>query len=177
MRHKLIRKYDQVVEYAMRAVRWLELALGPGDDWVEEDRRILFETAQLLFGRWHTFTREKTVDEYVFTVNATPDVVEHALFQYGPYQRNLASSRKYRTHHGGGKQWAVGSFVHDPRDEPWQHHVYIFEADGEDTDVYAHTEASVRHPVEHLTDKQEDADPHVLPYVFDDAGLDYGERF
>lgn len=124
----------------------MERLLGPSDDWVEDDRRILFETAQTLFGRWHTFIREKSTRDYLTTAKASPDMVELALSI--SYQRNLVSSRKYRVY-DGHRQWAVGSYVVD--DSDIQHHVYLFPREDGMTDVYAHTEDSVSDPREHLS--------------------------
>lgn len=158
----------------MVAVRRAERFLGPDDDWVEEDRRIFAEAAQRLFGRWHTFVREKGHSDYVYTAKHKPDTVEWALVR-GGYQRNLLSTRKYRTHHSGGKQWAVGSYVRDPTDSIWQHHVYLFEHDDGSTDIYAHKELSVREGMSHVTDTQQThGDPNGwLKSVLDASNLNY----
>jgi len=168
--------YDKILEPLIAAVRRAERFLGPEDDWVEDDRRILFETAQSVVGdSYRYFTFEKGERDYVTIVQADPDTVERALMP--PYQRNLLSSRKYRTHHSGGKQWACGSFVIDAPNTDWQHHVYLFETADGNTDVYAHRETSVREGKEHITDtNQVPADPHKLFNIFDRAGLEYGRR-
>jgi hypothetical protein len=161
----------------MSLVRRLEGFLGPRDDWVEDDRRILFEAAQYLLGDMHTFTREKGVEDYITTAHADSDVVETALMNSG-YDRNLLSTRKYRTHHSGGKQWGVGSFAYDPADTDWQHHVYLFEAPNGGTDVYGHREPSVRDPDAHL-DKNSGVhgDPNGrVATALDAVGVEYGER-
>ena len=189
---------DPFLEAVIPAVRRAERFLGPEDDWVEDDRRILYEAAQRHLGHLHTFTREKGPADYVTTVHADSDVVEEALVP--PYQRNLVSTRKYRTHHGrgsaprgdsgpnrgsaprdGGKQWACGSFVIPNLDGDHgyteQHHVYLFESPNGQTDVYAHRETAASEGAEHLTEThQEKGDPHVLFDVFDRAGLEYGQR-
>lgn len=170
----LARHLDPFLEPILTAVRRVERFLGPDDDWVEDDRRIVFEAAQRLLGGVHEFTTEKTRDEYVFTVNMTPDAFEQAITP--TYQRNLASSRKYRTDHDGGRQWACGSYVVDPPNQRWQHHVYIFEAPDGRTDVYAHKETSVREGAEHLYEPQVDADPHVLPSILRSLGVEHGRR-
>lgn len=139
------------------AVRWLERFLGPDDDWVEDDRRRLFEWLDKL-PLDHSFTLEKSARDYITTAQASPDAVEVALDAAG-YQRNLVSTRKYRTHHDGGKQWAVGSYVYDPADTDWQHHVFLFKAPDGGTDVYGHRETSVTEPVGHLTDGVTPGDP------------------
>jgi len=191
------RKLDPLLESVIPAVRRAERFLGPEDDWVEDDRRILYEAAQRHLGGLHTFTREKGPADYVTTVKADPDTVEGALMP--PYQRNLVSTRKYRTYHDGGKQYACGSFVidglsgesHDsvetrqasPNDIAGdhgyveQHHVYLFETADGHTDVHAHRETSATEGDEHLTEtNQEQGDPHVLFDVFDRAGLAYHDR-
>lgn len=175
----LATKLDPFLELVIPPVRRAERFLGPEDDWVEDDRRILYEAAQRHLGHLHTFTREKGRGDYVTTVKADPDTVEEALM--GPYQRNLVSTRKYRTYHDGGKQWACGSFVIDgiAGDHGYveQHHVYIFETADGHTDVHAHRETSATEGDEHLTEtNQEQGDPHVLFNVFDRAGLAYEDR-
>jgi len=176
---ELAKQLDPYLETTLTAVRSVEQFLGPEDDWVEDDRRIVFEAAQRLSdatGGWHNFVKEKTTDEYLFTVRADSDTVENVLMENGPYQRNVLSNRKYRTDHDVGKQWACGSVVHDPTDKYWQHHVYIFEAPSGNTDIYTHIETSVRKGSEHLTGVHRDATKHVLPDVFDSVGLEYGRR-
>jgi len=172
-------RLDPYLEPLMAAVRRAEGVLGPEDDWVEDDRRILYEAAQRHLGQYHTFLREKGRGDYVTTVHASPDAVESVLM--GPYQRNLVSTRKYRTHHDGGRQYAVGSFVIDNlRGEHGyveQHHVYLFEAPNGATDVYAHRETSATEGAEHLTEThQEHGAPHELFDIFDRAGFEYGRR-
>jgi len=166
-------RLDPILEPLMGAVRVAERWLGPDDDWVEDDRRVIFQWAQNKFGKYHTFVKEKTDKEFIMYVDAPPDDVEVALMDHGPYQRNLASNRKYRVPEGGGRQWAVGSYVHDPSSTDWQHHVYLFPGKNGGTDVYGHRETTVREGAEHLTEPQADAEPHVLPAVMDDAQLTY----
>jgi len=164
----------------MGAVRRAERFLGPEDDWVEDDRRILFEAAQRHLGHLHAFAYEKGPAEYLTTVECSPDEFETAIMP--PYQRNLASARKYRTYHGGGKQWACGSFAIDglrSDDSKFveQHHVYIFETEDGHTDVHTHRETSVTEGAEHLTESnQHNADPHVLFDILDREGLAYHDR-
>lgn len=188
---------DPLLEPLMAAVRRVERFLGPEDDWVEDDRRILFEAAQNHFGDYHTFIYDKGDQDYVTTVDATPDEVEKMLMP--PYHRNLISSRKRRDT-GGGKQYAVGSLVIDGirEEEEYikQHHVYLFpapdggtdlsgespdsvenEQESTSCDVYAHMEKSVLEGYEHVTDtNQENAAPHVLFDIFDRHGVEYSER-
>jgi hypothetical protein len=94
------------------------------------------------------------------------------------YQRNLLSSRKYREHHGGGKQWAVGSFVYDPENTDWQQHVYLFPSPNGGTDVYSHREPSVRLPREHLDPTTgTHGDPAgIVRTALDDSGIEHGSR-
>lgn len=146
--------HSRTLQSLMSAVRGAERFLGPEDGWVEDDRRILFEAAQCRLGHLHRFTVEKGPADYITTVPEDENTVEKILLN-GPYQRNLLSTRKYRTHHGGGKQWACGSFVYDPVDEPWQHHVYIFESPN-GIDIYGHREDSVRYPAHHLNVAEND---------------------
>jgi hypothetical protein len=170
----LARRFRKPLSRILGAVRCLERFLGPEDDWVEDDRRALFERLDGLLG--HSFTMEKSPRDYITTVHATPDAVETALDNAG-YQRNLVSTRKYRTHHGGGKQWAVGSYVYDPADTETQHHVFLFEAPDGGTDVYGHREATVRDPVEHVTEGVIPGDPtDHLRDALDASTMQYGER-
>jgi hypothetical protein len=170
----LARRFRKPLSRILGAVRRVERFLGPEDDWAEADRRWLFEALDGLAG--HSFTMEKSPRDYITTANATPDAVEVALHRAG-YQRNLASTRKYRTHHEGGKQWAVGSWVLDPADTDWQHHVFLFPTPDGGTDVYGHREATVRDPVDHVTDGVIPGDPHDHARdALDAAGMGYGQR-
>lgn len=175
----LARTLDPFLEAVIPAVRRVERFLGPEDDWVEDDRRILFEATQRHLGHLHAFAYEKGAAEYVTTAKCSPDEFERTIMP--PYQRNLASARKYRTYHGGGKQWACGSFVIDglEGDDGYveQHHVYIFETADGYTDVHTHRETSVTEGAEHLTDShQDDADPRDLFGILDRAGIEYEHR-
>lgn len=158
----------------MACVRRAERFFGPDDDWVEDDRRIVYEAAQRLFGQHHTFIREKGKQDYVYTAKHSPDTVEWAL-DNSSYQRNLLSTRKYRTHHSGGRQWAVGSYVYDDPNSVWQHHVYLFEHDDGYTDIYAHRELSVREGMAHVTNTQQThGDPNNrLKNALDASDLQY----
>jgi hypothetical protein len=170
----LARKFRGPLSRILGVVRWLEKLLGPDDDWVEDDRRKLFEWLDGKFG--HSFTMEKSPRDYITTADASPDAVERALASAG-YQRNLVSTRKYRTHHAGGKQWAVGSYVYDPVDTDWQHHVFLFPAPDGATDIYGHRETSARDPVGHLTDRLTPGDPQSRARnALADANIQYGER-
>jgi len=171
------KRLDPYLELVIPSVRRVERFLGPEDDWVEDDRRILYEAAQRHLGHLHKFTREKGRYDYATTAHADPNAVERALSRHG-YQRNLASSRKYRTHHGGGKQWAVGSYVFDPTDTDWQHHVYLFPSPDGGTDVYGHRETSVREGSEHVTNtNQTHGDPNGrVRGLLSEAGIPFGRR-
>lgn len=156
----VLKHFEKPLAALIRAVRRAERFLGPEDDWVEEDRRILYEAADSVLRPLGRATiREKGNADYVTTALASADEVERVLMSEGPYQRNVLSTRKYRVDHDGGKQWAVGSLVYDPVDEPWQHHVYLFDWVGGGTDIYAHREASVRDPSEHHRSWQTHGDP------------------
>lgn len=171
---RLIRAFEPVIGRLLAGVRQLEGWLDHDDDWVEADRRRLFEWADVLLRPLGRPTiREVGPEDHIYTVAASPDIVERVLAEHG-YQRNLASTRKYRTHHNGGRQWAVGSWVRDPPDTPDQHHVYLFARETVGwADVYAHSEPSVRRPVAHHGGEMIDhgvAGP--LLTVFDEAGVD-----
>lgn len=147
---RLIETFEPLLRPLFAGVRRLETLLGPEDDWVEDDRRVLFEAADsILRPRGRPTIRAVGDADHVGTVPRSPDAVERVLAEEG-YQRNILSSRKYREHHTGGRQWAVGSWVLDPiGDTDDQHHVYLFPSKDGATDVYAHREASVTEPDEH----------------------------
>jgi len=140
----IAKEYRNELSILLGCVRSVEAFLGPEDDWVEEDRRILYEAVDGLLG--HTMVTEGNEDDYVCTTNSTPNDVENAL--HPTFERNLVSTRKYREHHTGGRQWACGSWVMDLGSD--QLHVYLFETKYGNTDVYAHLEPAVTSPVEHL---------------------------
>lgn len=146
----LLSEHRSTVSQIMGRVRYVEEFLGPEDDWVEEDRRLLFEALHPLgdaLGR--PLIQSVPEADYVGHVPTSPDAYERFLVDRF-YQRNLASTRKYRNPWDGGRQWAVGSWVFDPEREPWQHHVYLFPARCGGVDVYAHLEPSIRRPREHV---------------------------
>jgi hypothetical protein len=170
--NRFIRRFDSQIAATLGAVRRAERFLGPDDDWVEDDRRIVYEAADsFLRPLGRPTVREKGTADYVVTADADSDAVEEALDP--PYQRNLLSTRKYR-YVDGHKQWAAGSWVYDPDDTDWQHHVYLFErADGR-TDIYAHREASVRNPSDHHGSWQTHGDPRGrVRRMLADANIDY----
>lgn len=146
---RFISRYEDQIAALLSLVRKLEESIGPEDDWIEDDRRVVYEFFNPLFS---AFGRP-TIDEvepssYVLTVSLSSDEAEEVLDD-GEYERNILSTRKYRTHHAGGKQWAVGSYALDPVDDPWQQHVILFDNPDGTTDVYSHKEASVRRPSAH----------------------------
>lgn len=145
------------------AIRRAEEFLGPDDDWVEDDRRVLFEAVNVAASKLGRPTiKEKGPRDYITTTDTSPDEIEEAL--HPKYQRNLLSTRKYRST-SGGRQWAAGSWVYDPEDTSYQHHVFIFPARSGGTDIYGHREKSVRDPDGHLNDEQTPGDPNGLVAV------------
>jgi hypothetical protein len=148
--------------------------LGPEDDWIEGLKLRLAQKADKFIrplGRPIVF--EAQSEDYFGTVEASTDKVEAALMPR--YQRNFASTKKYRMI-GGKKQWAVGSFVYDPEDTEWQHHVYLFEIeDGTGCQLYGHKETSAEYdPYGHLTDEQYHGDPDgITRGELDKAGVEY----
>lgn len=171
---KLITLFEPILAPILAAVRRIEEFLGPEDDWVEEDRRILYEAAdKFLRPLGRSTVTKKTDADYITTVELSPDKVETILHDNG-YERNLLSTRKYRVHHNGGKQWAVGSWVLDSDDTDWQHHVFIFHSTESGTDVYAHKEPSVRDPdAHHKSDDIEYGNPMNLYEIFEKEGINY----
>lgn len=172
----LIRHFEPQIAALLSRIRRAEKWLGPSDDWIEDDRRVLFQAADPIARKLGRSTvTEVSARDYTYTVEATPDEVERALAP--DYQRNLLSTRKYRTHHDGGRQWAVGSWVFDPPGTEWQHHVILFRVPNGRTDIYAHREASVRDPSEHHHGKQIPGDPNRrIQYNLAAAGIKTYER-
>lgn len=147
-----IDRFHGELSWLLSRVRNWERALGPDDDWVEDDRRLLFESLDwLLRPAGRPTIGEVPVEDHVLTVSASPDRVEELLAE-SDYQRNLLSTRKYRdlAPENGGRQYAVGSWVLDPSDTDWQHHVYLFPTPQGGTEVYSHKEPSVRDPDAHV---------------------------
>lgn len=145
---KFIKTFEPQIAAVLRAVRRIEEYLGPSDDWVEDDRRVIYEIANAigsLIGR--TTVSEVNPDDLTYSTPASPDDVEEAIHPH--FQRNLLSTRKYRVPEEGGRQWAVGSWVLDPDDTDWQLHTIFFPRKGGGTDIYCHREASVTEPSEH----------------------------
>lgn len=161
---------------ALNTVRRLEKRLKQFSPLVEPVRHVAWRAADKPLRRTinRPTIRQKGTADYVTTVDANHRDVRAALLD-GPYQWNVLSTYKYRTV-DGRRQWEVGTFVHDPADTGWQHHVYTFRAPNGQTDVYAHREASVRSPKAHENGDRVTGDPHGLHDLFDRHDLDYTER-
>lgn len=159
-----LNKYEPLLVAIFKVIRSFEETLGPDDDWVEDDRRILFEWLDKHFGDMHKFVYNIGNADYVMTADASPDKVEELLYD-ADYRRNLISARKAREHHDGGRQWAHGSWADDDGDH--QHHVFIFESPDGGTDVYAHYEDSPLDPDAHLNldDGEDDIEGMKRAYV------------
>jgi len=175
MSNQLYRALDPILEQLMAVLRRVERFLGPDDDWVEDDRRILFEAAHKRFGHIHPFIKEKSSREYLLTVEAGSDTVERLLMDSGYYDRNLLSNRKYRETESG-RQWATGSYVYDPSDTSEQHHVYLFDTPNGHTDVYSHTETSVREGAEHITNPQYDSTDGMIVSILNKSEYNYNRH-
>jgi len=150
--------------------------LTPKDDWVEGlKKRAALKIHPFTAPLGRPLVKEKPDAEQFATTSADPDEVEVAL--NGRYQRNLTSTRKYRMR-DGERDWAVGSWVHDPKDIKWQHHVYLFERPDNGTDLYAHKETSAEHdPYGHVTDGHTDGDPDSIARVqLQRAGIEYSDK-
>lgn len=161
-------KIGKAVGHLRRFSSWL----GPSDDWVERQRRRLFVALDPFLrplGRPLIFHCHD--EDYMYTVAKSSDAVERAIAD--KYQRNLASTRKYRyiDTNGDRRQWTDGSWVYDPPHTDWQHHVYYFDSGDighPKTDIYGHKEKSAESdPYGHVTDPQEHGDPdeNVVPLL------------
>jgi hypothetical protein len=159
------------------SLRRFERHLSPKDTWVPKVRGIALRGAEKLLGHAtdYPFTTQKWYREYLTTVEVPLHTLEIALHDHG-YQRNILASKKYRMV-DGEKQWEVASWVDDPPETEWQHHVYVFDS-GESLDIYAHREKSVRRPKEHLNGAkyQEDAVPGGVFDALDAMDITYYER-
>jgi len=147
----LVKRFEPQLAAITKRVRQLEEFFGPGDDWVEDDRRVLFEAADwFLRPLGRSTIKEVPPEGHIVTVDLSPDEVEERIHPL--YKRNLLSTRKYRdlSSGNGGRQWAVGSWVHDPTDKDWQHHIYLFPSPSGGTEIYGHKEPSVRDPSAHV---------------------------
>lgn len=155
--NKIIKRVEEGLSIAIGGLRKVTSYLTPKDDWVEVMRRRYALAGDKLLRRFgRPLVRKVGSRDYAYTVNATGDKTEEIIMR--KYQRNLASTRKFRMV-GGSRDWADGSFVYDPDDTDWQHHVYIFENDNGITDVYAHKEKSAEHdPYGHVTEAAEPGD-------------------
>ena len=112
-------------------------------------------------------------DEYQYTVTASvPDVVRE--LRNAGASLHLLSSLKRRP-----EDFADGDMTGDPLSNAhvvWtvddtgdQVEAYLFANDDGTVDVYAHTEASVDHPIAHLTGEQRDGDRYgTLPDLGDE---------
>lgn len=135
--------------------------LTPKDDWVEGlRRRVAVAGDPFLSPLGRPLIFECHDEDYFTTAEEDSDKVEVALFWR--YQRNAASTRKYRIV-DGDRDWADGSWVIDPRNTDWQHHVYIFDNGDGTTDLYGHRETSAeKDPYGHVTDDQDHGDPDKM---------------
>jgi hypothetical protein len=159
--NKFIRRVEPSLSRLLGGVRTATSYLTPRDDWIEGlKRRLAVRLDPITRPLGRSLIAHKRERERFATVDACPDKVEVALF--GRYQRNLASTRKYRMR-DGERDWAVGSYVHDPDDTEWQHHVYLFDNGDGTTDVYGHKEQSAaKNPYGHVTGRQQAGDPDGL---------------
>jgi len=100
--------------------------------------------------------------EYVTTVKLSPPDLYRQLTDAG-LSPHLLSSIKRRETPTGVTQYSILHFVKQHGDT--QSEVYCFEADSGAVDIYAHNEATVLTPEEHLEDtNQQDGDPRgVIP--------------
>lgn len=169
----LTRYITPIIGLWIAGLRWLTGTFGPDADRMSAVRRrasLLLDPVGRLLGR--PLVRQCNYRDYVCTVLADVDTVEDGLHPY--YQRNFAATHKYRLH-DGNRQFEHSSWVYDPTDTDWQHHVYLFSnADGT-TDLYGHREPSANHrPYEHLIGEQVHGDPHCRARdVLDENDLSY----
>jgi len=162
--NKFIKRVEEPLGKLIGYIRHGTSYLTSKDDWVEGlKKRATIAVHPFVAPLGRPLIKEKPDAEQFATTSADPDEVEQAL--HDRYQRNLTSTRKYRMRNGE-RDWAVGSWVHDPDDTEWQHHVYLFEREDGGTDLYAHKETSAEHdPYGHVTDGHSDGDPDSIARV------------
>jgi hypothetical protein len=174
--NKFIKRVAPALRAAITYIRTATSYLSPKDDWVEGlKRRLAVALDPLTRPLGRRLIHEKGQADYFCSAEASPDSIERGIMPR--YQRNLTSTRKYRRLSDGSRQWADGSFVYDPEDTDWQHHVYIFPSkhtDGQ-TDVYGHKETSAEaDPYGHVTDEQTHGDPaRRVRLLLNEAGIEY----
>jgi hypothetical protein len=172
--NKLIKRVAPTLSTIIGYIRGATAYLTPKDDWVESLKRRLVVPLDKFtrpFGR--PLVYEKGRADYFCTAEADSDKVEVAIAPR--YQRNLTSTRKYRVLEDGARDWAVGSWVLDPADTEWQHHVYLFDNGDGTTDLYGHKETSAeKDPYGHVTDEQVHGDPDgIARGKLEEAGVQY----
>ena len=173
----LVNKFIDRIEPSLKnTISYLRTAtsyLTPKDDWVEGlKQRLCIMTDPFTRPLGRPLIRERGRADYVCTVDTRSDEVERVLASR--YQRNLASTRKFRVIEGN-RDWADGSWVHDSEDTPWQHHVYLFDNDDGTCDVYGHKETSAEHdPYGHVTDGMIHGDPDgITRGTLEEGHLDF----
>lgn len=179
MIQRSINRFSGQLSKVLSAVRRQEQKLGPGAHGLVAPRARLWQVADPIFRAGGRPTvRAKGVADYVTTVDASREQVEQALWP--KYHRNFLSTKKYRWRKSGDtfeRDWAIGSWVYDPKDTDTQHHVYLFESPGGGIDLYAHREPSVRNPGKHTSGRQTHGDPDGYARArIDDASLEYAAR-
>jgi len=157
-------------------IRYATSYLTPKDDWVEGlKKRAALKVHPFVAPLGRPLIKEKPDAEQFATTDVDSDAVEVAL--HGRYQRNLTSTRKYRMQ-DGKRDWAVGSWVYDPEDTKWQHHVYLFERPDGGADLYAHKEKSAeKEPYGHVTHGHYRGDPDSTARTeLERAGIEYTDE-
>jgi len=159
--NKFIKRAESHLSTTIGYIRSGTSYLTPKDDWVEALKKryaIALNPITAPLGR--PLIKKKPDAERFASTDVDSDTVEVALNH--DYQRNLTSTRKYRVRNGE-REWAVGSWVHDPDDTEWQHHVYLFDREDGGTDLYGHLETSAEHdPYGHVTNAHTDGDPYGI---------------
>jgi hypothetical protein len=159
--NKFIKRAEPLLSVTIGGIRTATSYLTPRNDSIETLRRYLALVVNpLLSPLGRPLVTECHDEDYAFTANVNADKVEWAITER--YQRNLTSTRKYRVI-DGEREWADGSWVYDPDDTEWQHHVYLFDNGDGTCDVYGHKEPSAEFdPYGHVTADQLHGDPDGL---------------
>jgi hypothetical protein len=156
--NKFIKRTAPILSTIIGYIRDGTALLTPKDDWFEGFRRRFATTLDPItrpLGR--PLVAEVRDSEQFVTVPIDSDAVERIVDD--PYQRNGASTRKFRKVNGK-RQWADGTYVYDLPTNERQHHIFFFENGDGTTDIYGHLEQSAEaDPYGHVTDGNVDGDP------------------
>lgn len=147
-----------VLIVALAAIAALQMALGPGDDWFWNVRRVAWPTLDPAFRRaGRPLITQKGPAEYVESVATDIDTVDRAM-DGADYHPNGTATLKYVVINGTRVKESR-SWVHYDPEEGKQTHAYLFEWGGA-VHAHQHVEAITTRPQAHVGgDEQVPGDP------------------